>query len=928
MYAGAPQTDQEQAARRAKPVVLILGCPEVPEDVVPSGAIGLHFDELVEAPAVHPVVCVVGPRRPQPMLAVQQLIQSFPGTEVVIVSTPDAHQELERLVQGTPLVPLSTTVVTDVASLGDALERAYARSSLAMSHGAARRKEETATSRAQSSGLHRIRKQLEDEDEQQSLREFYELYRVQRNSILKAVCAEVADVPALAMSVEWFGRVIAPDAQAELEGLAVYEAKWQPLTEQLQKAGETLALLGVAHHAWTQLQLRTRRHILEHVLQEQALELVELRRALVGMETFCAFVQSAVSLGYYQTTDKRERARAQREALYQSVVESSGDAIASKTLHGIITSWNKGAEELYGYTPGEAVGQHVSLVVPERKRAELSGIMDEVLAGRPVSLDTVRVRKDGREVEVALTVSPTRDFYGEVRGASAITRDITERRRVFRELKRKKKALERARRSFEDLYENAPDIYFSVMLRDGTITQANATVEARLGYTPMEVVGRPLWDLFAPREHENVHQVLRELIEAGHTSNRRLRSVSKDGRSATMLLSASTGRDERGRNLYARCVLRDVSEEVALEARRAAMLDGALDGVITVDGRGDIVEFNPAAQRMFGYSADEVIGRSLADTILPEPYRESYRRGLQRYLETGEGVILAKRAELPALRSDGHQLMTEVSIVRLHGIEPPLFTGFVRDVSRLKEMQEELVETVNVLRRSNNDLEQFAYIASHDLQEPLRMILVYMGLFVHEYGNTLDEQAAKYVSFAMEGARRMKRLIDDLLAYSSLSTRRPRIGVCDLGRSVTEAIAVLKLNVEGAGAKLVVDHLPEVQADEEQMVQLFRNLISNATKFHAEHEVEIRILAERDEQAWVISVKDDGIGVEAEYAERIFNMFHRLHERSRFGGSGIGLAICKRIVTGHGGEIWVESAGGKGSTFRFKLPDQPCTDPV
>jgi light-regulated signal transduction histidine kinase (bacteriophytochrome) len=236
-----------------------------------------------------------------------------------------------------------------------------------------------------------------------------------------------------------------------------------------------------------------------------------------------------------------------------------------------------------------------------------------------------------------------------------------------------------------------------------------------------------------------------------------------------------------------------------------------------------------------------------------------------------------------------------------------------------KQMEAALRVETEKLTRSNQDLEQFAYVASHDLQEPLRMVTSYVQLLSKRYKAKLDADANEFIDFAVDGAVRMRRLINDLLAYSRVGTHGKELSPIDSEAILAESVNDLKLMIEENGALVTHDHLPTVLADRFQLGQLFQNLIGNAIKFRGNESPRVHISASRNGKGWVFSVRDNGIGISPEFNERIFIIFQRLHNREQYAGTGIGLAICKKIVERHGGHIWVESEVGKGSTFRFSL---------
>jgi signal transduction histidine kinase len=244
----------------------------------------------------------------------------------------------------------------------------------------------------------------------------------------------------------------------------------------------------------------------------------------------------------------------------------------------------------------------------------------------------------------------------------------------------------------------------------------------------------------------------------------------------------------------------------------------------------------------------------------------------------------------------------------------------VRRAVREKKLREEHRRSLDELARSNRDLEQFAYVASHDLQEPLRMVAAYTQLLAERYQGKLDENADKYIHYAVDGATRMQRLVQDLLAFSRVGRSGAGRRQVDCNTVVATAIQNLQATIEESGARMEMQPLPTVPADPSQLLQVFQNLIANGIKFHGTEPPRIRVGAEQNDREWQFSVADNGIGIASEHAEMVFVIFKRLHTRDEYPGNGIGLSICKKIVEQLGGRIWVESIQGQGSTFRFTLP--------
>ena len=276
-------------------------------------------------------------------------------------------------------------------------------------------------------------------------------------------------------------------------------------------------------------------------------------------------------------------------------------------------------------------------------------------------------------------------------------------------------------------------------------------------------------------------------------------------------------------------------------------------------------------------------------------------------------------------------------ILGTHTTEERNFTeydiNFVKSVANLlaaaierQEYQNELEATVAQLEESNNRLEQFAYAASHDLQEPLRMVSSYLQLLDGRYEDTLDEEGQEYLDYAVDGAERMREMIDGLLAYSRIDMQGEDFSPTDCNAVIAEVKDSLQVSIEESNAEITADSLPPVYADESQLTQVFQNLLSNAIKYSGEEPPEIHITAEQNQQEWMFSVSDQGIGIDPDEADEIFDVFQRLHSREEYAGTGIGLAVCERIIERHDGRIWVESEPGEGSTFSFTLPDVPVTD--
>lgn len=250
-------------------------------------------------------------------------------------------------------------------------------------------------------------------------------------------------------------------------------------------------------------------------------------------------------------------------------------------------------------------------------------------------------------------------------------------------------------------------------------------------------------------------------------------------------------------------------------------------------------------------------------------------------------------------------------------------TKLIKEVNDHQQTELRLKDLVNELKRSNKELEQFAYVSSHDLQEPLRMVALFTQLLERRYKGKLDEDADDYIKFIVEGAKRMKLLIDDLLSYSRLNSSSSEFGPIKMDKVMSNVLSNLQLISEEKNAEIKVhEPLPTIIGDESQMMHVFQNLVANGIKFNDKESPEINISAQEEENGWIFSVSDNGIGIVPEYQAQIFEIFKRLHDRDEYPGTGIGLAICQKIIDRHGGKIWVESSKGKGSIFYFSIPSK------
>jgi PAS domain S-box-containing protein len=403
---------------------------------------------------------------------------------------------------------------------------------------------------------------------------------------------------------------------------------------------------------------------------------------------------------------------------------------------------------------------------------------------------------------------------------------------------------------------------------------------------------------------------------------------TRDGESIPVHYSARPIEDNGSRRGTV-VVFREISaDEIAREElerlRRLSqlILKWAGEGIFGVNLQGRITFANPAAAVMLGYESEEMVGKEVHPLLQhtradgsPHPESQSLI-----YAAFEDDDVYHVSDEV-FWRKEGEPFPVEYTATPLR--EGGELVGAVvvfKDITERKLAEKDLRETLQELERSNRELEMFAYVVSHDLQEPLRMVQSYVQLLERRYSEQLDEDAREFIDFAVDGTRRMQGMIEDLLRYSRVDSRGDEFERADLNDVLDEALANLAASIEETDAEIEIDELPELTVDRSQMIQLFQNLIGNAIKFAEEGPPRVQITHETRNGSSVIAVEDNGIGIPDEQMERIFAIFQRLHGSDAYPGTGIGLAICKKIVERHGGSIWVESTVGEGSTFYVELP--------
>ena len=508
----------------------------------------------------------------------------------------------------------------------------------------------------------------------------------------------------------------------------------------------------------------------------------------------------------------------------------------------------------------------------------------------------------------------TRNLNRTTTGIDKLTEEVAHRKKTEGELRE-------SRKRFRSLVETTSDWIWEVD-RNGVYTYASPKVEALLGYVPEEVIGKTPFDLMPAEEAERLTELFRAFIES-RKSFQALENTNlhKDGRRVVLETSGVPIFDDSGEFVGYRGIDRDITEhkQEEEEIRRAAQewkttFASITDMVSIHDKDGKLLRVNKAFANAFGTEPEEFIGKACYEVVhgTKKPWPEC---PMKQMLETKKPVV----AEFFEPRLGIYLEVSGSPILNEEG-EFVAFVHVTKDITERKRMEEELKQTLAELERSNAELEEFAYVASHDLQEPLRMVASYLQLIERRYKNRLDKDADEFIAFAVDGATRMQKMINKVLLYSRIGKQSKPLRPIDCEDILDQVVANLATSIQESGVIVTRDPLPTVMANDALLIELLQNLIGNAVKFCGKKLPGVHVKAEKKGSDWVFSVRDNGIGVDPRHAERIFQIFQRLHGRNKYPGTGIGLAVCKKIVERFGGRIWVESETGKGSTFYFTIP--------
>jgi len=639
--------------------------------------------------------------------------------------------------------------------------------------------------------------------------------------------------------------------------------------------------------------------------------------------------------------ERLEKSLKESDEKFRNLLQGTHEGIILNDDEGVILDWNTGMEEIIGISKDDAIGSTIfevaSRCVPESSDAGdggkwLSAIIDTLdmtATSSPSSppLEIAVKHPDGtqRTIEAKnfnYTVQG-RTFYG------GIIRDISEPKQILESLAERDEEL-------ENLIESSGD---AILLTDeeGRITKFNKAQERLTGFAAEEVLGLPAWEFQASRSapeghgpdsltwykqvwdrllHDENDQFYREIVEdeiqsttgaVHHVQVRAFRIPTRKGFRVGAIVRDITKQKQAEREIYE-------SEE-----KYRSLVELSPD-VIVIHQEGKIVYVNPAVRKLLRTTEPkDLIGMDIYDLIHPD-YHVIVQRGTRNDLEG----LLPETIEIQVVRGDGTIVTLEGRGTRIQYNQKPAVQVVIRDITDRKAAELTLREYTENLRRSNEDLELFAYIATHDLQEPIRGIVAYSQLLLAECKAEHSPRTRKYLENIARDGLRLNTLVGDLREYLRVrSGGRPFVPT-DMETVLSDALNTLHREVTESQATITHDPLPVIQADSSQMTQVLQNLIANAMKFQQKGIAPtVHVSASSLDGMWQFSVRDNGVGIPKGYFEKIFILFERLYPRDTYPGTGLGLALCKRIVERHGGRMWVESEEGRGSTFYFTLPANP-----
>ncbi|MBN2157525.1 MAG: PAS domain S-box protein [Candidatus Lokiarchaeota archaeon] len=592
-----------------------------------------------------------------------------------------------------------------------------------------------------------------------------------------------------------------------------------------------------------------------------------------------------------------------------NALDVSNAPIFSVDNHGNINIWNQGIARITGYSFDDVGGLNIENFIEKKKKYHTKHIIKRILKGEKLSFEEIAIKTSiDTEVHILSNPTPIKDDDGTIIGCIFIGQDITERKLIAA-------ALRESENFYRRITENSSD-FILIFSSTQHIDYISPSVTNILGYTIEEFIELNLSDLILPDDYKSFNAAMRKFISNQifeHIVDLHIRH--KDGTWRVIECVAQNYLDDpilngivlRSRNVTER---REMEEILEFERNQLFTLFDSIPSAIYIADPidYDVLYANLTVRKTLGYNpVGEKCHKVFFDLELPCPDCTN------KDLFEKDGKPMNYIFQNPKFNRT--YMILDQFIKWLDG--RTVRFEVATDITELKQTQKELETKNMLLQQKNEELENFAYFASHDLPEPLRMVSTYLSLFERKYKENLDEKADLYIHYAVDGANRMNEMIKALLKYSRVD-KEQNFCEFDVNQKISEALNNIKMLIEDSGAKITIGEMPQIYGEPILFTQVIQNLVSNAIKFSDENP-EIVISVKNLEHEWEFSVKDNGIGIDKRYFEQIFN-FKRLHPRDEYPGSGIGLPLCKKIITNHNGRIWLESKLSKGTTFYFIIP--------
>lgn len=592
-----------------------------------------------------------------------------------------------------------------------------------------------------------------------------------------------------------------------------------------------------------------------------------------------------------------------------------------------ITNWNPAAEKIFGYTNEDVLGKHIAgILFPKKYKKLIDKAGMEFLQNKKGTTSSAEcMTKNGGSVTCEFFSTPLIDSMGEIIGAAALLQDITDRKKTEERLFQ-----------LASIVESSDAGIVSLSL-DGNVESWNKGAEKLYGYKAKDIIGKSYTHYVPEDKQKEMQGILKKIKKGEHIEPFETARVCNDGRRIEIFLTISPRFDIEGKIIGTSNIGRDITKRIKAEnalkeseERYRSVITSLHEGIVVQNNEGMIQACNKSACTILGLSEDELLGRKSIDqqwyTIHEDgtPYQANEQPGIVT-LKTGKpqsNVIMGVH------KPDGTiawiSINSQPLFYNADSTPSAVVTSFF-DITAQRASEQTLKDLNMRLQRSNSELQDFASVASHDLQEPLRKIQAFGDRMQIKFGDTLSDEAKDYLSRMQNAASRMQKLINDILVFSRVTTKAQPYNEVDLTRIVQEVLSDLEISIEQKKAKIEVAPLPKIDADEIQMRQLFQNLISNSLKFQKSHakpviKIRAKVIDDAAKKACMITVSDNGIGFDTKYLYKIFSVFQRLHSQQEYHGTGVGLAVCRKIAERHGGSITADSTLGKGSTFVITLP--------